>query len=186
MLVILSVSVRNGDSRHRNTFGWEDAIKRAFDKETSGMLEVLPDGGVIRKLWIGEHNKYRDNLLRLDSASRHSRFGGGVSDDFIRNFVDLSLSLDAVVHGFFVDGIMRGAAELRQLGGRFPGQAEAAISVEKPWQSHGVNCTWHAWPRTGACSSSRANSTPSSPSTSAASLAKSNPGAPIRSPSCRN
>src|SRR5580693_7043078 len=78
------------------------------------MQEVLPDGGVIRKLWIGEHNKYRDHLLRLDSASRHSRFGGGVSDDFIRNFVDLSLSLDAVVHGFFVDGVMRGAAELRQ------------------------------------------------------------------------
>jgi GNAT superfamily N-acetyltransferase len=33
---------------------------------------------------------------------------------------------------------MRGAAELRQLGVRFPRQAEAAISVEKPWQSHGV------------------------------------------------
>jgi hypothetical protein len=33
---------------------------------------------------------------------------------------------------------MRGAAELRPLGARFPRQAEAAISVEKPWQSHGV------------------------------------------------
>ena len=30
------------------------------------------------------------------------------------------------------------AAELRPLGLRFPRQAEAAISVEKPWQSHGV------------------------------------------------
>ena len=102
------------------------------------MQDILPDGGVIRKLWIGETDKYCDHLLRLDSASRHSRFGGGVSDDFIRNFVDLSLSLDAVVHGFFVDGVMCGAAELRQLGVRFPRQAEAAISVEKPWQSHGV------------------------------------------------
>ena len=37
-----------------------------------------------------------------------------------------------------VDGVMRGAAELRQLGNHSPGQAEAAISVEKPWQSHGV------------------------------------------------
>jgi GNAT superfamily N-acetyltransferase len=138
MSVILDVSVRNGDSLHRDTSGWEDAVKRAFDKETSGMQQVLPDGGVIRKLWIGEHKKYRDHLLRRDSASRHSRFGGGVCDDFIRNFVDLSLSLDAVVHGFFVDGVMRGAAELRQLGARLPGQAEAAISVEKPWQSHGV------------------------------------------------
>ena len=102
------------------------------------MQDILPDGGVIRKLWIGETDKYRDHLLRLDSASRHSRFGGAVSDEFIRNFVELSFSLDAVIHGFFVDGVMRGAAELRQLGVRFPRQAEAAISVEKPWQSHGV------------------------------------------------
>src|SRR5271163_1074545 len=33
---------------------------------------------------------------------------------------------------------MRAAAELRQLGPQLPRQAEAAISVEKPWQSHGV------------------------------------------------
>ena len=33
---------------------------------------------------------------------------------------------------------MRGAAELRPLGPGFARQAEAAISVEKPWQSHGV------------------------------------------------
>jgi GNAT superfamily N-acetyltransferase len=102
------------------------------------MQDVLPEGGVIRKLWIGETEKFRDHMLRLDPVSRHSRFGGGVSDDFIGNYVDLSASLDAVVHGFFVDGEMRGAAELRPLGLRFPRQAEAAISVEKPWQSHGV------------------------------------------------
>ena len=102
------------------------------------MQDILPDGGVIRKLWVGETDKYRDHVLRLDSTSRHNRFGGGVSDEFIRNYVDLSISLDTVVHGFFIDGEMRGAAELRQLGSRFPRQAEAAISVEKPWQSHGA------------------------------------------------
>src|ERR1700728_2546252 len=102
------------------------------------MQDLIPVGGVIRKLWIGKADKYRDHLLRLDPESRHSRFGGGVSDDFIRNYVDLTISLEAVVHGFFVDGVMRGAAELRPLGGQLPGQAEAAISVEKPWQSHGV------------------------------------------------
>jgi GNAT superfamily N-acetyltransferase len=102
------------------------------------MQDVLPEGGVVRKLWIGESDKYRDHLLRLDPASRHNRFGGGVSDDFVRNYVDLSISLEAVVHGFFLDGEMRAGAELRQLGTRFPRQAEAAISVEKPWQSHGV------------------------------------------------
>ena len=102
------------------------------------MQDLLPEGGAIRKLWVGETDKYRDHVLRLDSASRHNRFGGGVSDEFIRNYVDLSVSLDTVVHGFFIGEEMRGAAELRQLGVRFPRQAEAAISVEKPWQSHGV------------------------------------------------
>ena len=42
------------------------------------------------------------------------------------------------MHGCFIDGVMRGAAELRPLGARLPRQAEAAFSVEKPWQSHGV------------------------------------------------
>ena len=80
------------------------------------MQDVLPDGGVVRKLWIGETDKYGDHLLRLDPASRRNRFGGGVADDFIRSYVDLTISLEAVVHGFFVDGEMRGAAELRHLG----------------------------------------------------------------------
>ncbi len=102
------------------------------------MQDVIPEGGIVRKLWIGETDKYGEHLLRLDAASRRSRFGGGVADDFIRGYVDLSISLEAVVHGFFVDGVMRGAAELRHLGTRFPRQAEAAVSVEKPWQSHGV------------------------------------------------
>jgi len=102
------------------------------------MHEVLPEGGIIRKLWIGETAKYREHVLRLDPDSRHNRFAGGVSDDFVRNYVDLTTGLDAVVHGFFLGGTMRGAAELRPLGACFPRQAEAAISVEKPWQSHGV------------------------------------------------
>jgi len=102
------------------------------------MQDVLPEDGVIRKLWIGEAAKYRDHVRRLDSTSRHNRFGGGVSDDFIGRYVELSLSLDAVVHAFFIKGVIRGAAELRPLGAPFPSQAEAAISVEKAWQSHGV------------------------------------------------
>jgi GNAT superfamily N-acetyltransferase len=61
-----------------------------------------------------------------------------VSDAYIRNFVDTSAWLDAIVHGFFVDGKLRGAAELRPIGGRFSKQAEAAFSVENEWQSHGV------------------------------------------------
>ena len=102
------------------------------------MHDPLADGGVIRKLWIGEANRYRDHLLRLDTPSRHSRFGGAVADEFICNYVATTLGLNTVVHGFFVDGVLRGAAELRPLGPAFAREAEAAFSIETPWQSHGV------------------------------------------------
>ena len=101
------------------------------------MHEPLTDG-VIRKLWIDRSGPYRDHLLRLDPESRRNRFGGAVSDAFIENYIELSLGLDAVIHGFFVDGALRGVAELRPLGRTFDGEAEAAFSIEKPWQSHGV------------------------------------------------
>jgi GNAT superfamily N-acetyltransferase len=101
------------------------------------MHDPLPENGVIRKLWSADAAIYRDHLLRLDPVSRRSRFGGAVSDHFIANYVGVSLGLDAVIHGFFVDGILRGAAELRPLG-TFANEAEAAFSIERPWQSHGV------------------------------------------------
>jgi GNAT superfamily N-acetyltransferase len=43
-----------------------------------------------------------------------------------------------VVHGFFVAGILRAAAELRPFGNHFPCQAEAAFSVERDWQNCGI------------------------------------------------
>ena len=101
------------------------------------MHEPLSDG-VIRKMWIDRAGPYRDHLLRLDKDSRRNRFGGAVSDQFIENYIELSLGLDAVIHGFFVDGILRGVAELRPLGNGFAEEAEAAFSIETPWQSNGV------------------------------------------------
>jgi GNAT superfamily N-acetyltransferase len=101
------------------------------------MYEPLTDG-VIRKLWIDRPDAYRDHLLRLDRDSRRNRFGGGVSDEFIHNYIDLSRGFDTVIHGFFVDGTLRGVAELRPLGATPPEEAEVAFSIEKPWQSHGV------------------------------------------------
>jgi GNAT superfamily N-acetyltransferase len=102
------------------------------------MQDSLADGGMIRKLWIGEATRYRDHLLRLDTDSRHSRFAGGISDDFIRNYVHTTFGLGSVVHGFFAEGVLRGAAELRPLGNSFTREAEAALSIESDWQSHGV------------------------------------------------
>jgi len=102
------------------------------------MNELLPDGGTIRKLWLGETDAYRDHLLRLDRESRYRRFSGAVSDEVIARHAATAGNIGVVVHGFFVDGVLRGAAELRQEGSLFSQQAEAAFSIEKPWQSHGV------------------------------------------------
>ena len=99
---------------------------------------LVADDGLIRKLWIAEVDIYRDHLLRLDRDSRHSRFGGAVSDEFIREYVGSTYQLNVVMHGFFVDGTLRGAAELRPLGPAFAREAEAAFSIETAWQSHGV------------------------------------------------
>jgi GNAT superfamily N-acetyltransferase len=103
------------------------------------MDELLAGNGMIRKLWLGETRKYRDHLLRLDEESRRRRFGGNVSDQHIRNHVEGTKGFDAILHGYFVDGVLRGAAELRLLGSRLLSrEAEAAFSVETPWQSHGI------------------------------------------------
>jgi GNAT superfamily N-acetyltransferase len=102
------------------------------------MLDALPNGGLIRKLWIGESEAYRDHLLRLDAESRRNRFAGSVSDEFVRSYAELSFGIDAIIHGFFVEGMLRGAAELRPIGTPLANEAEAAFSIEKPWQSHGV------------------------------------------------
>jgi RimJ/RimL family protein N-acetyltransferase len=102
------------------------------------MQEPLPDGGTIRKLWIGETDAYRDHLLRLDRESRHRRFSGAMADEVIARHAATANNIGVVVHGFFVDGVLRGAAELRQNGSLFSHQAEAAFSIEQPWQSHGV------------------------------------------------
>src|SRR5438270_7150676 len=96
----------------------------------------LIDSNPIRKLWIVEAHLYRDHLLRLDPESRRNRFGGAVADEFIRSYAEPSRLTDAVIHGFFVEGVLRGAAELRPLAAAH--EAEAAFSIEKAWQSHGV------------------------------------------------
>jgi GNAT superfamily N-acetyltransferase len=44
----------------------------------------------------------------------------------------------SIVYGHLVDGRVRGAAELRKLGDAWGEEAEAAFSVEKPYQDQGV------------------------------------------------
>lgn len=100
-------------------------------------MNYVTTDGVVRKLWGSDAASYREHLLRLDPESRRNRFGGTVADDFICRHAETTFEPDNVLYGFFVNGILRGSAELRPFG-RGAGQAEAAFSIERPWQSHGV------------------------------------------------
>jgi GNAT superfamily N-acetyltransferase len=102
------------------------------------MQQILIEGGLIRKLWDVETHAYRDHLLRLDAESRRNRFCGGIADDTIRSYAATALGSDVIIHGFFVDGVLRGAADLHIVRPLDRREAEAAFSIEKAWQSHGV------------------------------------------------
>lgn len=95
-------------------------------------------GGSIRKIWPTESAKFRDHLLRLDRESRRMRFAHGVSDSFIEDYAARMDDMGSIVYGFFADGEVRAAAELRKLGESWEPEAEAAFSVETSYQDNGL------------------------------------------------
>ncbi len=92
----------------------------------------------IRKLLANEAPLLRDHMLRLDRDSRHMRFAHGVSDGFIADYAGRMLDLGSIVYGCFIDGELRGVAELRKLGDTWGREAEAAFSVEAAHQDDGL------------------------------------------------
>jgi GNAT superfamily N-acetyltransferase len=94
--------------------------------------------GLIRRLWPTETTRFRHHLLRLDKESRRLRFAHAVSDSFIEDYASRMSEFGSLVYGHVVDGQVRGAAELRRLGDAWGEEAEAAFSVEKPYQDQGV------------------------------------------------
>ena len=105
------------------------------------MASVQPDSNAvfsIRRLWPMDIVFYREHLLRLDPESRHSRFGGGVSDTYIDAYVDTAMRPDTLIYGSFDEARLIAAGELRILFGTWPLRAETAFSVEKPYQDHGL------------------------------------------------
>ena len=102
------------------------------------MSDTLPIGSVIRKLWIGESGIFAEHLLRLDSENRRNRFGVPVADAVVRAHAAQALAPGTIVHGFFVNGTLRGASELRTIRPLVAREAELAFSVEPSWQSYGI------------------------------------------------
>jgi GNAT superfamily N-acetyltransferase len=100
----------------------------------------------IRRLWPSDMEAFRDHLLRLDSRSRHERFGGGMSDDFVVHYAEHCFGQGDLLYGAFVDGHMCGAAELRSNKAIWSEQApfdrhihaEAAFSVEGEYRRRGI------------------------------------------------
>jgi RimJ/RimL family protein N-acetyltransferase len=102
------------------------------------MSDLATGEGITRRLWPTETDKFRDHLLRLDAESRRMRFAHSVADSFIKDYASRMTAFGSLVYGHLIDGNVRGAAELRRLGDSWGDEAEAAFSVEKPFQSHGV------------------------------------------------
>src|SRR5271156_4799536 len=100
----------------------------------------------IRRLWPSDMEAFRDHLLRLDPRSRHERFGGGMSDDFLVHYAENCFGQGDLVYGAFVSGKMVGAAELRSNRAIWSEQApfgrdihaEAAFSVEGGYRRRGI------------------------------------------------
>jgi GNAT superfamily N-acetyltransferase len=91
-----------------------------------------------RKLWASDSAALQAHLLRLDPESRRMRFGTPVTDYFIEHYAQNALGSHSISHGYFVDGVLRGVAELRGFRGVAGGEAEAAFSVEKNFQNKGI------------------------------------------------
>lgn len=102
------------------------------------MIARSIEHGTIRKLWPNETDKFRDHLLRLDSASRRMRFAHSVSDSFIEDYASRMSEMGSVVYAYVEDDEVRAVAELRKLGDTWGQEAEAAFSVETPYQEHGL------------------------------------------------
>jgi GNAT superfamily N-acetyltransferase len=100
----------------------------------------------LRRLWPSDKEAFRDHLLSLDPGSRHLRFGGGMSDDFLARYAENCFGKGDLVYGAFIDGKLVGAAELRSNQAIWSEQApfgrhihaEAAFSVEDAYRRRGI------------------------------------------------
>jgi GNAT superfamily N-acetyltransferase len=108
------------------------------------MADHVPADAAIRQLSAIDRPAFRAHLLRLDPESRHDRFHGGASDEFLERYADHCFAPGDMIFGAFVDGELRGAGELRPLSASDDfsrgesGHAEAAFSVERGYRRRGL------------------------------------------------
>jgi GNAT superfamily N-acetyltransferase len=100
----------------------------------------------VRRLWLADKEAFSHHLVGLDPRSRHMRFGGGMSDEFLVRYAENCFGRGDLLYGAFVDGNMAGAAELRSNQAIWSEQApfgrhihaEAAFSVDNGYRRRGI------------------------------------------------
>ena len=93
---------------------------------------------VIRRLWPNDQDEITQHFRQLDVQTRRLRFGGAVSEGFVEQYAGKLIELGTILYGAFPDGQLRALGELRGLLDDWPVSAEAAFSVQQPWQDQGL------------------------------------------------
>jgi GNAT superfamily N-acetyltransferase len=93
---------------------------------------------VYRKLVPAEIGVFHQHLLRLTREDRHCRFAGHVSDAVIAEYCSKVDWFRSVIIGCFIDGTLRGVAELRFDEPRPGWRSELAVTVESAWQNRRI------------------------------------------------
>jgi RimJ/RimL family protein N-acetyltransferase len=94
--------------------------------------------GNFRKLLPAESLVFRDHLLRLDADSRRLRFASTVPDEYIAAYAMKAADAGSLVYGYFDNGHLRAAGELKRASAFWGRSAEAAFSVESGYTNHGL------------------------------------------------
>ena len=105
------------------------------------MVETIFHTHAVRRLYKPDLAAFADHLIRLDPDTRYNRYGLQVSDDYLKSYAELCFKSGSLVYGYFEDGLIRGAAELRVFASKeqpLQKAAEGAFSVEIPWRRRGI------------------------------------------------
>jgi GNAT superfamily N-acetyltransferase len=93
---------------------------------------------LFRRLFVLDEDAFRAHLKRLSPEDRRFRFAGPASNEFLDGYVDQLDWSETILIGCEVDGVLRGAAELKPISRAWPPSAEVAFTIEGPFQCHGI------------------------------------------------
>jgi GNAT superfamily N-acetyltransferase len=114
------------------------ARSRVFDVAYFEVALMLATNCHIALLHPLQPSLLEAHLRRLSPVHRADRFGSLVCDDFLKDYANRSVDMGTVVIGCLCDENLRAVVEIRPFDPVVPINAEAAFSVEEPFQGQGV------------------------------------------------